>query len=170
MSPRSWRAAARSGSTQVLRIMQREFGGQTVSGLVVYTRPGGLTPADRARIIADAARAIAFPDDDDKLQRRLRGGLQLHRHQAAARHRRARARAAGGDLPLAADLPVTFVFDIGFIVAVGILLDTFIVRTIMVPALVELLGDRIWWPSNARGGGHALHEGAEVEERPKVVA
>jgi uncharacterized membrane protein YdfJ with MMPL/SSD domain len=40
----------------------------------------------------------------------------------------------------------------------------------MVPALVELLGDRIWWPSNARGGGHALHEGAEVEERPKVVA
>ncbi|HEX4690957.1 MAG TPA: MMPL family transporter [Solirubrobacteraceae bacterium] len=67
-------------------------------------------------------------------------------------------------------LPVTFVFDIGFIVAVGILLDTFIVRTIMVPALVELLGDRIWWPSNARGGGHALHEGAEVEERPKVVA
>jgi putative drug exporter of the RND superfamily len=67
-------------------------------------------------------------------------------------------------------LPVTFVFDIGFIVAVGILLDTFIVRTIMVPALVELLGDRIWWPSSARGGGHALHEGSVEEERPKIVA
>jgi RND superfamily putative drug exporter len=66
-------------------------------------------------------------------------------------------------------LPVTFVFDLGFIVAVGILLDTFIVRTIMVPAIVELLGDRIWWPSSAQGGGHALHEGS-VEERPKVAA
>ena len=31
-------------------------------------------------------------------------------------------------------LPVTFAFNIGFMVAVGILLDTFIVRTIMVPA------------------------------------
>jgi putative drug exporter of the RND superfamily len=53
-------------------------------------------------------------------------------------------------------LPVTFTFDLGFMVALGILLDTFIVRTIMVPAAVELLGDRIWWPSTAAGGG--LHE------------
>jgi putative drug exporter of the RND superfamily len=61
-------------------------------------------------------------------------------------------------------LPVTFAFNIGFMVAVGILLDTFIVRTIMVPAAVELLGDRVWWPSTARGGGHALREHAEAEE------
>ena len=61
-------------------------------------------------------------------------------------------------------LPVTFAFNIGFMVAVGILLDTFVVRTIMVPAAVELLGDRVWWPSTARGGGHALREHAEPEE------
>jgi putative drug exporter of the RND superfamily len=61
-------------------------------------------------------------------------------------------------------LPVTFAFNIGFMVAVGILLDTFIVRTIMVPAAVELLGDRVWWPSTARGGGHALREHVEPEE------
>jgi putative drug exporter of the RND superfamily len=61
-------------------------------------------------------------------------------------------------------LPVTFAFNIGFMVAVGILLDTFIVRTIMVPAAVELLGDRVWWPSTARGGGHALREHAEPEQ------
>jgi putative drug exporter of the RND superfamily len=63
-------------------------------------------------------------------------------------------------------LPVTFAFNIGFMVAVGILLDTFIVRTIMVPAAVELLGDRVWWPSTARGGGHALREHAEPEAQP----
>jgi putative drug exporter of the RND superfamily len=63
-------------------------------------------------------------------------------------------------------LPVTFAFNIGFMVAVGILLDTFIVRTIMVPAAVELLGDRVWWPSTARGGGHALREHVEPEPAP----
>ena len=61
-------------------------------------------------------------------------------------------------------LPVTFIFNIGFMVAVGILLDTFVVRTVMVPAAVELLGDRIWWPSDAQGGGGALSE--ERPERP----
>jgi RND superfamily putative drug exporter len=59
-------------------------------------------------------------------------------------------------------LPVTFIFDLGFMVALGILLDTFIVRTIMVPALVELVGDRVWWPSTAGGGDRALHEARDV--------
>ena len=63
-------------------------------------------------------------------------------------------------------LPVTFTFDLGFMVALGILLDTFIVRTIMVPAAVELLGDKIWWPSTAEGGGGALHE--DTGEHPVV--
>jgi putative drug exporter of the RND superfamily len=55
-------------------------------------------------------------------------------------------------------LPLVFLFNIGFMVAVGILLDTFVVRTIMVPAAVELLGDKVWWPSTAKGGGGALRE------------
>lgn len=63
-------------------------------------------------------------------------------------------------------LPVTFAFNIGFMVAVGILLDTFIVRTVMVPAAVELIGDRIWWPSTAKGGGGALRE----ESHPDAVS
>jgi RND superfamily putative drug exporter len=62
-------------------------------------------------------------------------------------------------------LPVTFTFDLGFMVALGILLDTFIVRTIMVPAAVELIGDRIWWPSTAAGRG-ALRE--DTGEQPQV--
>ena len=66
-------------------------------------------------------------------------------------------------------LPVTFIFDLGFMVAVGILLDTFVVRTIMVPAGIELLGDRVWWPSGPTGGGHALHEPAHDEVERAVV-
>jgi putative drug exporter of the RND superfamily len=62
-------------------------------------------------------------------------------------------------------LPVTFIFDLGFMVAVGILLDTFVVRTIMVPALIELIGDRVWWPSTAAGGRHVLHD----TETPETV-
>ena len=60
-------------------------------------------------------------------------------------------------------LPVTFTFDLGFMVALGILLDTFIVRTIMVPAAIELLGDKIWWPSTAQSTA-GLHEDIEEHE------
>lgn len=35
----------------------------------------------------------------------------------------------------------------GFAVAVGLLLDTFVVRTLVVPSCAALLGDRNWWPS-----------------------
>ena len=55
-------------------------------------------------------------------------------------------------------LPVTFTFDLGFMVALGILLDTFVVRTIMLPAAIELIGDRVWWPSTAQGGSRIFHD------------
>jgi putative drug exporter of the RND superfamily len=67
-------------------------------------------------------------------------------------------------------LPVTFAFDIGFMVAVGILLDTFIVRTIMVPAAVELIGDKVWWPSSPSGGKRVLSESSPAHEAPPDAA
>jgi RND superfamily putative drug exporter len=110
------------------------------------------------------------------LMSRVREEARLH----GTREGVLRARAATGPVITSAgvilagtfavlmSLPVTFAFNIGFMVAAGILLDTFVVRTIMVPAAVELLGDRVWWPSSARGGGHALREHAEAE--PHAVA
>jgi putative drug exporter of the RND superfamily len=67
-------------------------------------------------------------------------------------------------------LPVTFAFNIGFMVALGILLDTFVVRTIMLPAAVELIGDKIWWPSDPQGGLRALRgEEAAAEGEPAAA-
>ena len=54
---------------------------------------------------------------------------------------------AGTFLVLAV-LPLAFLTEIGFVVAFGVLLDTLVVRSILVPALVFDIGPRIWWPSS----------------------
>lgn len=48
-------------------------------------------------------------------------------------------------------LPLIVLTQLGAIVGLGILLDTFVVRTAVIPALFALIGPRIWWP--ARLGG-----------------
>ncbi len=44
-------------------------------------------------------------------------------------------------------IPVLFLAQIAFIVAFGVLLDTFVVRSLLVPALTYDIGRAIWWPS-----------------------
>lgn len=44
-------------------------------------------------------------------------------------------------------LPVLFLAQISFIVAFGVLVDTFLVRSLLVPALSYDIGKAIWWPS-----------------------
>ena len=56
-------------------------------------------------------------------------------------------------------IPILFLAQIAFIVAFGVLLDTFVVRTLLVPALALDIGRAIWWPSRlARREAEAAHE------------
>jgi putative drug exporter of the RND superfamily len=44
-------------------------------------------------------------------------------------------------------LPLVVLTQLGVIVGLGILLDTFIIRTVVIPALFTVIGPRIWWPA-----------------------
>ncbi|MFC6593906.1 MMPL family transporter [Kitasatospora paranensis] len=60
-------------------------------------------------------------------------------------------------------IPLAFLAQIAFIVAFGVLLDTLLVRSLLVPALVHDLGDRVWWPVRLRAGA-----AAGADDRPSV--
>ncbi len=47
-------------------------------------------------------------------------------------------------------LPLIVLTQVGIIVGLGILLDTFLVRTVIIPALFTLIGPKIWWPALRR--------------------
>ncbi|MET7640856.1 MMPL family transporter [Streptomyces sp. NPDC005438] len=48
-------------------------------------------------------------------------------------------------------IPLAFLAQIAFIVSFGVLLDTLVVRSLLVPALVRSLGPVVWWPSRRVG-------------------
>lgn len=54
-------------------------------------------------------------------------------------------------------IPILFLVQLAFIVAFGVLLDTFIVRSLLVPALTYDIGRTVWWPSklSRKSGKHA---------------
>jgi putative drug exporter of the RND superfamily len=60
---------------------------------------------------------------------------------------------------LLALLPLTTFTQIGFAVAFGVLLDSTVVRSVVVPALTIDMGHGIWWPSRL----------ARAEARPTAV-
>ncbi|MFD0367036.1 MMPL family transporter [Streptomyces sp. NPDC127114] len=47
-------------------------------------------------------------------------------------------------------IPLAFLVQIAFIVAFGVLLDTLVVRSLLVPALVRDIGAAVWWPGPLR--------------------
>jgi RND superfamily putative drug exporter len=52
-----------------------------------------------------------------------------------------------GTFLVLASMPITMLTEIGFAIALGVLFDALIVRTMLVPALGFMLGRSLWWPS-----------------------
>jgi RND superfamily putative drug exporter len=63
-------------------------------------------------------------------------------------------------------LPLVTLGQIGLIVGVGVLVDTLVVRTLIVPALFSVIGDRMWLPGRleARPGGGGAEESKDAAE------
>ncbi|GAA2905061.1 RND superfamily putative drug exporter [Microbacterium keratanolyticum] len=55
-------------------------------------------------------------------------------------------------------LPLVTLGQLGLIVGIGVIVDTLVVRTVIVPALFGLLGDRMWWPGVGRRAAGDLPE------------
>ncbi len=53
-------------------------------------------------------------------------------------------------------IPILFLAQIAFVVAFGVLLDTVVVRSLLVPALTYELGRRAWWPSRLSRAAHHM--------------
>jgi RND superfamily putative drug exporter len=66
-------------------------------------------------------------------------------------------------------LPLVFLAELGTAVALGVILDTMIVRSVLVTALNIDLGGRIWWPSNLDRNDHTVDPGSAEPERASVT-
>ena len=49
--------------------------------------------------------------------------------------------------------PLQLLFQVGVTVGLGVLIDTFIVRSLLVPAITAFIGEWAWWPFHRRGAG-----------------
>jgi RND superfamily putative drug exporter len=72
-----------------------------------------------------------------------------------------------GTFAVLGTLPVTFLTELGFAVAFGVLLDTIVVRSVLVTALNLDLGRWVWWPS--RLARQPAAEAQQLRRQPSVV-
>ena len=89
---------------------------------------------------------------EESVGRPLKDGIRI-----ASGHTGAVITSAGlilaGTFGSMATAPLTVLFQVGVAVAIGVLIDTFLVRSILVPAITTLAGDWAWWPNGSRFAG-----------------
>jgi RND superfamily putative drug exporter len=73
-----------------------------------------------------------------------------------------------GTFAVLGTLPVTFLTELGFAVAFGVLLDTIVVRSVLVTALNLDLGRWLWWPNILAGDRGPEEEAASAGEAAAV--
>jgi RND superfamily putative drug exporter len=59
--------------------------------------------------------------------------------------------AVAGTFGVLTQIPQVAITEVGTAVALGVLLDTLLVRTVLVPASLLAIGERVWWPSRRKG-------------------
>ena len=63
-------------------------------------------------------------------------------------------------------VPIAPFWSIAFAVCVGVLIDAFVVRTLMIPALLAAFGETSWWPGRRRVEPALAVDGAAIPEPP----
>jgi putative drug exporter of the RND superfamily len=66
-------------------------------------------------------------------------------------------------------LPLVEMLQMGIIVALGVLLDTLVVRTLLVPALTIQVGRRVWWPGRLARVRDSAQAASAIEPEPEPV-
>jgi uncharacterized membrane protein YdfJ with MMPL/SSD domain len=150
-------------STKVLNAQARFQSPNVYTGVVIYGQAAGITVADRARAAEPTTRGMWVrvgwsiaprPRITWIITAVLLGVMALDARHGAIVGLAATGgviTSAGfvlaGTFAVLATIPATFLTEIGFAVAFGILLDTIVVRSVLVTALNLDLGRRMWWPS-----------------------
>jgi putative drug exporter of the RND superfamily len=66
-------------------------------------------------------------------------------------------------------LPLVVLAQIGVVICIGVLLDTLVVRTVLTPAIVRVMGERFWWPRRVDSAGRHRDDAEERELEPVAV-
>jgi hypothetical protein len=64
---------------------------------------------------------------------------------------------------------ISNIVQTGFIIGVGLLLDTFVVRTITVPAMAVIVGNANWWPAGRKAAKHRRVRWQSVHDEGRVT-
>ena len=79
-------------------------------------------------------------------ERRRTGLGRTHRAAYDGRGHRLRGLVLAATFAVLTNMPLVQLVELGFVIAVGVLLDTFLVRTYLVTSASVALGRKVWWP------------------------